>query len=55
MAAELGTIGANDPMVEGTEIEVQHVRMTVDDNDEYWEHTIVDWYLAPTGLPVEVV
>jgi hypothetical protein len=41
--------------VEGTQIEVQHVRMTVDDNDEYWEHTVVDWYLAATGLPVEVV
>lgn len=41
--------------VGGTEIEAQHVRMTVDDNDEYWEHTTVDWYLAPTGLPVEVV
>jgi hypothetical protein len=41
--------------IAGTEIEVQHVRMTVDDNDEYWEHTVVDWYLAATGLPVEVV
>ncbi len=36
------------------EVAVQHVRMTVDDNDKYWEHTVVDWYLADTGLPVEV-
>ena len=27
--------------------------MTVDDDDEYWEHTVVDWYLADDGLPVE--
>jgi hypothetical protein len=41
------TIGSN-------EVDVQHVRMTIDDNDEFWEHTVVDWYLADTGLPVEV-
>ena len=40
--------------VEGTTIDVQHVRMTVDDSDEYYEHTVVDWYLAPTGLPMEM-
>ena len=40
--------------VEGTTIDVQHVRMTVDDNDEYFEHTVVDWYLTATGLPVEM-
>jgi hypothetical protein len=40
--------------VEGATIDVQHVRMTVDDNDEYFEHTVVDWYLTATGLPVEM-
>lgn len=40
--------------LEGATIDVQHVRMTVDDNDEYFEHTVVDWYLAPIGLPVEM-
>jgi hypothetical protein len=40
--------------VEGATINVQHVRMTVDDTEEYFEHTVVDWYLAPTGLPVEM-
>jgi hypothetical protein len=28
--------------------------MTVEDDDEYWEHTTIDWQLAPSGLPVEV-
>jgi hypothetical protein len=41
--------------VEGAEIEVRHVQMRVEDDDEYWEHTVVDWYLAADGLPVEVV
>ena len=40
--------------IDGAEIDVQHVRMSIDDNDEYWEHTVVDWYLADSGLPVEV-
>jgi hypothetical protein len=40
--------------IDGTDIGVQHVRMTIDDDDEYWEHTVVDWYLADSGLPVEV-
>ena len=28
--------------------------MTVEDDDEYWEHTTADWYLADSGLPVSV-
>lgn len=40
--------------VDGAEIAVQHVRMTIDDNDSYAEHTTIDWYLADSGLPVEV-
>ena len=40
--------------IEGSDIEVQHVRMTIADNDEYWERTVVDWFLADSGLPVEV-
>jgi hypothetical protein len=38
--------------VDGDEIAVWHVAMTVDDNDEYWEHTTIEWYLDPHGLPV---
>lgn len=40
--------------VDGADVAVQHVRMTIDDNDSYGEHTTVDWYLADSGLPVEV-
>jgi hypothetical protein len=40
--------------VEGVAVPVVHVRMTVEDDDDEWEHTVVDWYLADDGLPVEV-
>ena len=40
--------------VGGEPVEVGHVRMTIEDDDEYWEHTVVDWFLADDGLPVEV-
>ena len=40
--------------VDGQQIDVQHVQMQIEDDDEYWEHTTIDWYLAPDGLPVEV-
>ena len=39
--------------VEGTDVGVTHVRMTISDGDEHWEHTTIDWFLAPDGLPVE--
>ena len=41
--------------VAGMEIEVQRVQMRIDDNDKFWEHIVLDWYLAPNGLPVEVM
>ncbi len=41
--------------VDGQAIAVRHVRMTIVDEDEYWEHNTADWYLALDGLPVEVV
>lgn len=37
-----------------TEVPVWHVRMTVDDNDDHWEHTTTDWFLDDHGLPVAV-
>ena len=40
--------------VDGTDVAVRHVRMTIDDNDNYPEHTTIDWYLTDSGLPVEV-
>ncbi len=36
--------------VDGREIEVQHVRMTVTDEDEFPEHATLDWYLDDHGL-----
>jgi hypothetical protein len=47
-------VGRSRRPVAGDVVDVVHVRMVVDDDDEYWEHTAVDWYLAEDGLPVEV-
>jgi hypothetical protein len=41
--------------VDGRSVAVQHVRMHIADDDEYWETTTIDWFLADSGLPVEVV
>ncbi|MDO8364370.1 MAG: hypothetical protein Q7V88_15875 [Actinomycetota bacterium] len=40
--------------VEGEVVAVQHVRMTVTDDDKYWEHITYDWYLDEHGLPVAI-
>lgn len=40
--------------VDGTEVAITHVRMTVSDDDAHWEHTTIDWFLASDGLPVAV-
>jgi hypothetical protein len=40
--------------VDGRQVDVTHVRMQIEDADEYWEHTTIDWFLAPDGLPIEV-
>ncbi|CAN5526817.1 hypothetical protein BH10ACT2_BH10ACT2_06720 [soil metagenome] len=39
--------------VGGTKIDVQHVRFTVDDNDAFYEHITLDWYLDGHGLLIE--
>ncbi|MEQ1874591.1 MAG: hypothetical protein ABL953_12775 [Ilumatobacteraceae bacterium] len=36
--------------VEGVLVDVQHVRMTVTDEDEFSEHIVLDWYLDDQGL-----
>ena len=33
-------------------MQVQHVRMTITDDDQYFEHITLDWYLDQHGLPV---
>jgi hypothetical protein len=41
--------------VDGTVIDVVHTRMTVvDDDPTYGEQTTIDWWLTPSGLPVQV-
>jgi hypothetical protein len=46
---------ADTRTVEGEDVTVRHARMTITDEDEFWERNTADWYLAPDGLPVEVV
>ena len=38
--------------VAGNEVPAWHVQMTVDDDDQYWEHTTLDWFFDDRGLPV---
>ncbi len=40
--------------VGGEPVDVRHVKMTIDDSDKYFEHYVADWYLAPSGLPIEL-
>jgi len=47
-------LGRSTLQVEGRDVAVTHARMTVEDDDEYWEYTTADWYLADSGLPVSV-
>ena len=49
------TLERSPRTIDGQPVDVQHVQMQIEDDDEYWEHTTIDWYLAPDGLPVEVV
>jgi len=39
-------------LVDGELVELVHVRMTISDNDEYYEHIQLDWMLDARGLPV---
>jgi hypothetical protein len=38
--------------VAGADVGVWHVRMSVDDDDEFWERTTIDWFFDDHGLPV---
>ena len=35
-------------------VPVQHVRMTIADEDHYFERVTLDWYLDDHGLPIQV-
>lgn len=43
-------LGRDQRTVEGAQVEVQHVRMTITDEDEFHEHITLDWYLDDHGL-----
>ena len=47
-------LGVTERTVDHDRIDVRHVRMVIADEDDYWEHTVVDWYVAEDGLPVEM-
>lgn len=40
--------------VDGTSVDVTHVRMTIRDDDREYEHVDLDMWLDPHGLPVEM-
>ncbi|MFZ4718993.1 MAG: hypothetical protein ACOYMR_06195 [Ilumatobacteraceae bacterium] len=47
-------IGRESIDVEGAPVDVTHVRMTVQDDDEYWEHITADYWFDDHGLPVRM-
>lgn len=48
-------VGPSSTEVEGQTLETLDFETTIEiDDDEYWEHSIQRWTLAPTGLPVAV-
>lgn len=47
-------LGASTRVVDGTSMRVQHVQMRVADDDHWFEHITMDWYLDEHGLPVEI-
>jgi hypothetical protein len=50
--ATWSVIGRSTRPVAGAGVEVWHVRMTVEDDDRFWEHTVIDWFFDDHGLPV---
>lgn len=48
-------LGTEARPFEGKEMQVTHVRMTIDDDDNYFEHVQQDWWLAPSGLPIDMI
>lgn len=47
-------LGTEDVTVGGTAVAATHVRMTVDMPGDHYEHTVIDWWLAPSGLPLRM-
>lgn len=40
--------------IEGEEVPVTRLRMTVIDTDQHYEQAVMEWWLTPTGLPVRM-
>ncbi len=40
--------------IDGAQVPVIHVRMSVENDSEYYEHTVIDWWLDEHGLPLEM-
>lgn len=47
-------VGHETLTVDGSSVETLHLRMVVNDGDAHFERTTMDWWLAPTGLPVRM-
>lgn len=45
-------LGSETRVIEGVEVPVMHVRMTIDWEGELYEQTVNDWWFAANGLPV---
>ena len=47
-------LGRDTVAIDGSDVPAWHVRMTIDDTDEYPEQTVIDWWLAANGLPLRM-
>lgn len=47
-------LGTEAVQVAGTTVDTTHVRLTVADDDEYWEHITADYWFDQQGLPVRM-
>lgn len=51
---EWQVLGRSTKVVDGQRVQVTHVRRTVQDDDDYWEHVVEDWWFDDHGLPIEM-
>ena len=45
-------IGSETRVVDGVEVPVMHVRLSINREGELYERAVSDWWFAPSGLPV---
>ena len=51
---EWEVVGSELLTVAGSPVDTTHVRMHIADEDQYWERTVVEWWLDEHGLPVRM-